>query len=83
MASLADVAANNVRAERARRRWTQAELARRLDWPRTSIHDVEIGRRRLGLDDLAAVCRVFGIDLLDLCHGGDDDDLRALGLTRR
>ena len=82
MASLHDVAANNIRAERARRRWTQADLARRLDWPRTSIHDVESGRRRLGLDDLAALCRAFDIDLIDLCQGGDDNDLRALGLRR-
>ena len=44
MADLGDLIANNIRGERARRRWTQAQLAERLGWPRTSIHDIEIGR---------------------------------------
>jgi len=80
VASLHDTLANNVRGERSRRRLTQAQLAVMLGWPRTAIHDIESGRRRLGLDDLAALCRVFDMPLVELCHGGRDDDLHALGL---
>ena len=79
---LADIAANNLRGERARRRLTQAQLAEMLGWPRTSVYDVESGRRRLSLDDLAAICRVLGVPLAELLRGADDDDLRALGLVR-
>ena len=72
--------ANAVRAERSRRRWTQAELAARLDWPRTRVHDVEIGRRVLSLAELAGLCRTFDLRLIDLARGGDEADLRSLGL---
>jgi len=83
VATLHDAFANGVRAERGRRRWTQAQLAERLGWPRNSIHEVELGRRRLTLDDIADVCRAFGMPLVELCRGGDDDAIRALGIDRR
>jgi transcriptional regulator with XRE-family HTH domain len=78
--TLHDVLANAVRAERSRRRWTQAELAQRLGWPRTRVHDVELGRSKLELDDLAGLCRAFGVPLSELARGGDDEDLVILGL---
>jgi transcriptional regulator with XRE-family HTH domain len=80
MPPLTDVIANNVRGERARRRLTQAELAEQVGWPRTTVHEVESGRRRLGPDDLVALCRVFDIPLVELCRGADPDDLRILGI---
>ena len=59
---------------------TQAQLADLLGWPRTSIYDVEVGKRRLGLDDLVQLCNAFGLPLVELCRGADDGDLRTLGL---
>lgn len=82
VASLHDIVANNIRAERARRRWTQSGLAERLGWPRTSIYDVESGKRRLSLDDLAALCEAFEVPLVELCHGADSAQLRALGILQ-
>jgi transcriptional regulator with XRE-family HTH domain len=79
--ALGDVIANNVRAERARRRWTQAHLAELVGWPRTAVHEVESGRRKLGPDDLVALCTAFGIPLTELARGGDPAHLTALGLT--
>jgi transcriptional regulator with XRE-family HTH domain len=81
VATLYDILAANIRGERARRRWTQAQLAERLGWPRTSIHDVEVGRRRLGLDDLEQLCTVLDVPLIDLCRGADPARLRTLGLN--
>lgn len=78
---LHDLLANNIRGERARRRWTQAQLAEMLGWPRTSIHDIEIGKRRLGLDDLSELCRVFDLPLVELCRGADQQQLAYLGLS--
>jgi transcriptional regulator with XRE-family HTH domain len=82
MPPIGDVIAANVRAERARRRWTQADLGERVGWPRSSVSDVESGRRRVTADDLVALCVAFGVPLLKLADGADPGDLRALGLIR-
>jgi transcriptional regulator with XRE-family HTH domain len=66
--------------KRARRRMTQADLAAAIGWPRSSIHDIEAGRRKISPDDLVALCRTFGITLAELAHGADPSDLRTLGL---
>jgi transcriptional regulator with XRE-family HTH domain len=80
MAGIGHVIANNIRAERARRRMTQADLAHTIGWPRSSIHDIEASRRKISPDDLVALCRAFGITLTELAHGADPDDLTTLGL---
>jgi transcriptional regulator with XRE-family HTH domain len=81
MASLGDVIANNVRAERARRRWSQVELADQLGWSRSTVSDLEAGRRRVTADDLAPLCRAFGIALVKLTDGADEDDLSVLRIN--
>jgi transcriptional regulator with XRE-family HTH domain len=75
-----DVIAANVRAERARRRWRQADLAERLGWSNVTVSDLEIGRRGVSANDLPKLCRAFGVHLDQLTHGADPDDLDALGL---
>ena len=59
---------------------TQADLAERIGWPRSSVHDVEAGRRKISPDDLVALCAAFGITLTELAHGADLQDLQTLGL---
>ena len=80
MPPIGDVIAANVRAERARRRWTQADLGERIGWPRSSISDVESGRRRLTADDLVLLCEVFDIPLVKLADGANARHLKILGL---
>ena len=41
--------------------------------PRTAIYDTEIGRRKLTLDEMACLCRAFGIDLAELVTRTDSD----------
>lgn len=72
--------AANVRAERGRRRWTQAELADKLGWSRPVITAVEAGCRQVLVDELPQLCRVFNIPLTRLLQDADPDDLTALGL---
>ncbi len=67
-----------MRAERARRGWTQEELAAQLGWSRAAVSSVESERRRLAVDDLPVVCAAFGLGLTDLLDGLDDDLRRAL-----
>jgi transcriptional regulator with XRE-family HTH domain len=80
MARLGDVIAGNVRAERARRGWQQADLASKLGWSRSSVGDLEAGKRRVTANDLTPLCRAFGINFAKLVDGADADDLGALGL---
>ena len=80
MPSIGDVVAANVRAERARLRWTQRELADRLDWSVSTLSDLEAGRRRPAVDDLPRLCEALGVTFVELLHRADPDDLRRLGL---
>jgi putative transcriptional regulator len=80
VADLGAVVANNVRAERARRKWRQEDLADRLGWSRGSIGHLESGRRRPAVADLPQLCRVFEIPVAALFVGADPADLQSLGL---
>jgi transcriptional regulator with XRE-family HTH domain len=80
MASLGDIIAANVRAERARRRWHQSDLAARLGWSVTKVGDLESGRRRVLADYLPELCRVFDISLDVLIMGADPVDVQAMRL---
>jgi transcriptional regulator with XRE-family HTH domain len=72
--------ARNIAAERARARWTQAELAARLGVAASTVSTWEVGKREVGMDWLPKLCRAFDVPLADLVRGADPEDLRALGL---
>jgi DNA-binding Xre family transcriptional regulator len=78
--SLGEVIASNVRAERARRRWRQDDLAERLGWSRQVLSFLESGRRNVLADDLPRLCEALEVDLAELTRGADPEDLRRLGL---
>jgi transcriptional regulator with XRE-family HTH domain len=80
MPRLGDVVAASVRAERARLRLTQQQLAERLGWSANTVADLETGRRRAQVDDLPAICEALGIPLSTLIDRADPDDLRRMGL---
>ena len=80
MPDLTAVVASNVRGERARRGWRQADLADKLEWSIGMISDTESGKRRVGLADMPKLCRAFELPLIELLRGADPDDLAALGL---
>jgi transcriptional regulator with XRE-family HTH domain len=76
--TLSDVVASSVRAERARRHWTQAELATRTGLSRTTIGDIEVGRRQVTANHLPLFCRALDVPLSVLVAGADAADLDAL-----
>lgn len=78
--SLASVVAANVRAQRARQRLTQQELADELGWSRPSLGLLENESRRVTLDDAAELCQALKIDLRELLSGAPTDVLQAFGL---
>jgi transcriptional regulator with XRE-family HTH domain len=79
---LGAIVAANIRAERARRRWKQAELAARLGvgWDQSKISDVEGGRREVRLGELPGFCRALDVPLLKLLEGTEPHDREALGI---
>jgi transcriptional regulator with XRE-family HTH domain len=79
-ATAADLLARNLRAERSRRRWRQADLAQALGWSPTKVADAEAGRRRLDIDQIIELCRVLNVPLSKLLDGADPENLQVLGL---
>jgi transcriptional regulator with XRE-family HTH domain len=78
---MAVILARNIRVQRGRRQWKKEELAERLGWSATVMSQVESGSRRVVMEDLPSLCRVFGITLVELMEGADPADLAVLGLT--
>lgn len=78
--TLGKIIAANVRAERARRNWTQTELAARLGWKQNVLSTLELERRTVLADDLLPLCRALGVPLTVLFRGLEAEDRNTLGL---
>ena len=78
--SLSAVAAENIRAKRARLRIPQREAAARAGVAPSVWSVIESGQRRLTLDDAWRVCDALGMDIRDLLDGAPEAAVRALGL---
>lgn len=72
--------ARNVRAERARHGWRQAELAEKLGVGQTTVSAIESGNRDVSVSFLPRICRALEVSLAELLHGADPDDVAALRL---
>lgn len=82
MPRLSAVFPRNVRAERVRKGWDQAELGERIGgWTRTMVSDLETGRRRLAVDDIGPICAALELDVVRLAVGCDDPaEIAAFGI---
>lgn len=80
MPTLGEVVAANARAERARQRLRQAQVAEALGVSVSSISDLENGDRRVSVDELLPLCRVLQCDLPTLLKGLSEEDRKTLGL---
>jgi len=75
--------ARNVAAERTRRAWDQTTLAKRIGakgWSRSTVSNLELGKRKVTADDLPLLCGVFEISLQQLIFGADQADLTKFRL---
>ena len=54
---------NNIRVLRAERRWTQADLAARLEVSRNSVNAIENGKYDPSLPLAFRISRVFGLPI--------------------
>jgi len=83
MPSLGAHIARNVAAERTRRTWDQTQLAEKIGsegWSRSTVSNLELGKRKVTADDLPLLCAAFGISLAQLMFGADPADLAKLRL---
>jgi transcriptional regulator with XRE-family HTH domain len=74
------VIARNVRAERGRLDWDQVQLAEALGWSRTTVSNLENGKRTVTADDIPALCRALGVNFAQLIDRADIHDLAVLDL---
>jgi transcriptional regulator with XRE-family HTH domain len=72
------VAATNARSLRAKQRLRQRDVAERSGLPQSTVSLIEGERRRITLDDAAALCRGLGVPLAELLDGARAEDLTAL-----
>ena len=80
MPALGITLATNVRAERSRKRWRQEDLAKALGMSVDTVSRMESGQRKITMDDLPGLCRVFGLPLAELLRGAEPEDVGPLGL---
>ena len=78
--SLSTVAAENIRAKRARLRISQREAAGRAGVAPSVWSVIESGQRRLTLDDAWRVCDALGMTMADLLDGAPKEARRALAV---
>jgi transcriptional regulator with XRE-family HTH domain len=57
---------------RLKRRWTQPEMAAKLDMSLSNYSKIEVGARTLGRRGVAAVCVLFGVTSDWLLYGRSD-----------
>jgi transcriptional regulator with XRE-family HTH domain len=69
-----------VRAERSRAGLSQAQLAERLGWARTTLAAVESGERRVNADELPELCKALGVTLAVLLQMAPDVERINLGI---
>ena len=80
---LIDAIARNIQRYRAEAKWTQQHLADmvaalNVPWSRITVVEVEKGGRRVGVDELLTLARVFGkpVVLMLLPEDGSDVEVR-------
>ena len=63
---LNEAVANEIRAERARRRLTQEQVIERSRVPRSTYVRLEAGTRNIDMEQLHAIARALGVAARDL-----------------
>lgn len=81
LVSFGDIIADHLRSRRAWAGWTQTQLAQAMarlgfDWKRQTVAEVELGTRRVSLEELLGMAALFSESLPSLIRPGDGDRLR-------
>lgn len=63
---------NRLKALRAERNWSQADLALRLDVSRQAVNAIETGKHDPSLELVFRIARLFQMPIEEIFHDGKD-----------
>jgi transcriptional regulator with XRE-family HTH domain len=67
---------SKIRNLRKKEKWTQKELAFKLDVANTSISDYELGNQAVSVDKLEKLCEIFEVDINYFLNEKELEDLK-------
>lgn len=62
---------------------SQGQVAKKLDWHRPTISEIEAGRRRVAADEVAVLAKLYGVDVNWIINGDEINVDPAIQLAAR
>jgi transcriptional regulator with XRE-family HTH domain len=62
---------------------TQGQVAKKLDWHRPTVSEIEAGRRRVAADEVGRLAELYGVDANWIIQGDETDADPAIQLAAR
>lgn len=62
---------------------SQGQVAKKLDWHRPTISEIEAGRRRVAADEVAVLAKLYGVDVNWIINGDEINADPAIQLAAR
>lgn len=78
VAAFAKIIAKNLVRARHARRLSQRDLAEMIGMGRSSYNHIELGKRRLKLDESVLLCRILEVPVDYLLYGGNNQSTKLL-----
>ena len=72
--------ASRLRLSREMAGLTQGQVAKSLEWHRPTVSEIEAGRRRVSVEELAALAEMYGVNVPWVV--GEDDEDSSLAADR-
>ncbi len=69
--------ASRLRLSREMAGLTQGQVAKSLDWHRPTVSEIEAGRRRVSVEELATLAEMYGVNVPWIVGEGDEDSSLA------
>ena len=72
--------ASRLRLSREMAGLTQGQVAKNLNWHRPTVSEIEAGRRRVSVEELATLAEMYGVNVSWVV--GEEDEDSSLGADR-
>ena len=69
--------ASRLRLSREMAGLTQGQVAKSLDWHRPTVSEIEAGRRRVSVEELATLAEIYGVNVSWIVGEKDEDSSLA------
>ena len=74
--------ASRLRLSREMAGLTQSQVAKSLDWHRPTVSEIEAGRRRVSVEELATLAEMYGVNVPWIVGEEDEDSNLAVDRVR-